>query len=453
MTNFRIIALLLITQVCLGQTNSAIKIYLEDVVTGKNIADAKVTLEGFEIKPITGKYDPNEQYYFFDSIPKGYTTVMAYHKNYNEKGYQNTEKLPGELKLKMSNPYRIKTIGDTLNFYKEDKNKIAIVLNGVFKDDKAVDDYLKTNYPELILIQIMEANMTAFYCLTKKDKKDFKRFNDPIIKRLSEDKSINSVNGLLLKTKINIPKYRIYKEYFYENGKPNYIERYIKYVNYDTLDKPRNIYSRIKHSIAVKNVTPEEPEEYVPQIVTKTPKVNDLHLSYKEKFKKGLLHKDVYMLHQNELDSLYKIAEKRYKETQFYEYESTSNVRTDNRYANSGPFMPTYEFHYIPYAAVSNTIILTGKPKEKPKQDDKVLFSFTYKFVTEEEERKDFYSKYNLLQINREQYYNNKATYYKPKNLIASPFGISDVLEMTENANYEVKLETTNNISDPKTMR
>lgn len=85
----------------------AIKIYLEDAETGKNIDDAKVTLEGFEIPAITGKYDKTGKYYYFTKIPVGYNTIMAYHKKYNEKGFQNIEGLPKELKLRLYDPLNV----------------------------------------------------------------------------------------------------------------------------------------------------------------------------------------------------------------------------------------------------------------------------------------------------------------------------------------------------------
>lgn len=79
----------------------AIKIYLEDAETSKNVCDAKVTLEGFEIPAIVGKYDKKGKFYYFTEIPVGYNTVMAYHKKYNEKGFQDVKGLPKELKLKL----------------------------------------------------------------------------------------------------------------------------------------------------------------------------------------------------------------------------------------------------------------------------------------------------------------------------------------------------------------
>lgn len=86
----------------LGQKKDfAIKIYLEDAYTGKNIKDAKVTLEGFEIPEIVGDYDKKGKFYYFTEIPEGYNTVMAYHKKYNEKGFQDVNLMPNELKLEL----------------------------------------------------------------------------------------------------------------------------------------------------------------------------------------------------------------------------------------------------------------------------------------------------------------------------------------------------------------
>jgi hypothetical protein len=86
----------------LGQKKDvAIKVYLEDAYTGKNIKDAKVTLEGFEIPEIVGDYDKKGKFYYFTEIPEGYNTIMAYHNKYNEKGFQDLNALPNELKLKL----------------------------------------------------------------------------------------------------------------------------------------------------------------------------------------------------------------------------------------------------------------------------------------------------------------------------------------------------------------
>jgi len=88
-----------------GQQNSiALKVYLEDAYTGKNIKDAKVTLEGFGVSDIVSKYNSKEDFYYFDEIPYQYNTIMAYHKNYNEKGFLYVQGSPGIVKLKLHDP-------------------------------------------------------------------------------------------------------------------------------------------------------------------------------------------------------------------------------------------------------------------------------------------------------------------------------------------------------------
>jgi hypothetical protein len=85
----------------------AIQIQLEDAETGKNIDDAKVTLEGYEIPALTAKYDKTGKVYYFTKIPVGYNTIMAYHKKYNEKGFQDVAGLPKELKLRLYDPLNV----------------------------------------------------------------------------------------------------------------------------------------------------------------------------------------------------------------------------------------------------------------------------------------------------------------------------------------------------------
>lgn len=124
---FSCFSILFLSFVLNGQSTDtiAIKIYLEDAETSKNICDAKVTLEGFEIPAIVGKYDKKGKFYYFIEIPAGYNTVMAYHKKYNEKGFQDTEGLPKELKLQlfdsMNVPYRFES-----NPYKDSMQRIYI---------------------------------------------------------------------------------------------------------------------------------------------------------------------------------------------------------------------------------------------------------------------------------------------------------------------------------------
>lgn len=83
-----------------GQTDG-LRIYVSDIENGKNITDAKVTLEGFELPEIKAIYNTEGHYYYIDKLPEGYNTVMAYHKGYNEKGYQKTEGLSTEVNLRL----------------------------------------------------------------------------------------------------------------------------------------------------------------------------------------------------------------------------------------------------------------------------------------------------------------------------------------------------------------
>lgn len=83
----------------------AIKIYVSDAETGKNISNAKVCLEGFAIPAINLQYSKKAKYYYANKIPANYNTVMVYHKKYNEKGFQNVNGLPKELTFKLHEPY------------------------------------------------------------------------------------------------------------------------------------------------------------------------------------------------------------------------------------------------------------------------------------------------------------------------------------------------------------
>ncbi|WP_281233887.1 hypothetical protein [Flavobacterium gelatinilyticum] len=157
-----------------------IKIYLEDAETGKNIDDAKVTLEGFEIPPIIGLYNKKGKFYYFDKIPAGYNTIMAYHKKYNEKGYQNLEALPEKLKLRLYDPNYVS--------YSFEKPK----LKNFQKDYSKVSSYIKT----LQRKEIENRNFKYLYnedpfhiaIITKYSYKDF--FSNESIKNLLDKLSL-----------------------------------------------------------------------------------------------------------------------------------------------------------------------------------------------------------------------------------------------------------------------
>ena len=115
----------------------AIKIYVADAENSKNISNAKVCLEGFEIPAIKAQYNKKEKYYYFTEIPKNYNTVMVYHKKYNEKGFQDMNGLPKELKFKLHEPlqnyydFDYETSNEQpnkkfYNYYVEDPFKIVI---------------------------------------------------------------------------------------------------------------------------------------------------------------------------------------------------------------------------------------------------------------------------------------------------------------------------------------
>lgn len=117
--------------------NPAIKIYVADAENSKNISNAKVCLEGFEIPAIKAQYNKKEKYYYFTEIPKNYNTVMVYHKKYNEKGFQDMNGLPKELKFKLHEPlqnyydFDYETSNEQpnkkfYNYYVEDLFKIVI---------------------------------------------------------------------------------------------------------------------------------------------------------------------------------------------------------------------------------------------------------------------------------------------------------------------------------------
>ncbi len=239
---------LLLVSVCVLAQNKeaiAIKIYLEGAETGKNISDAKVTLEGFEIPEIVGKYDKKGKYYYFTEIPVGYNTVMAYHKKYNEKGFQDVDGLPKEVKLKLYDPLNVsysfekpvlsrnnccnngkkvnyaimpKYLKEVINsqrkilkpsfryIYREDPNNIAIIMKPNANKDsirKVLDClFLKEiNYNEYgsqkFVIDhekgclsdgsyVLNPSNAEVLILKKKDDTKFKRFNSKEIKKLRE---------------------------------------------------------------------------------------------------------------------------------------------------------------------------------------------------------------------------------------------------------------------------
>lgn len=221
-----------------------LKVYLTDAENGRNVKDARVTLEGFEIPAIDGKYDKKCKCYYFDTVPEGYNTVMSYHKDYNEKGYQDVEGLPAEIKLKLYDPlnvsYEIGIFPDSVydfnrrknvgtkyfrDIYVEDPYKVAIIifhddcerivdavdklslkynlkietLNPYFKFNNSSDSKFDCNavknytwFPVLTgkrsKFEKPEAHELPTIFIRKKDGSPFKRFNDSTLTILRENK-------------------------------------------------------------------------------------------------------------------------------------------------------------------------------------------------------------------------------------------------------------------------
>ncbi|WP_300675357.1 hypothetical protein [Soonwooa sp.] len=140
----------------------AIKIFVSDAETGKNIPNAKVCLEGFEIPAIIMQYNKKEKYYYVNEIPANYNTVMVYHKKYNEKGFQDGNALPKELKIKLHEPlqnYYDFVFFESINlnkprysYYVEDPYKIVIrpKINISYNDFRNyIYQYIKNNNLEI----------------------------------------------------------------------------------------------------------------------------------------------------------------------------------------------------------------------------------------------------------------------------------------------------------------
>ncbi|KIX22062.1 hypothetical protein SY27_05175 [Flavobacterium sp. 316] len=418
--------------IVLGQKSDiAVKVYLEDACTEKNVKDAKVTLEGFEIPKIEGKYDRKGKFYYFTEIPEGYNTIMVYHEKYNEKGFQSFDMLPKELKFSLRSPYRVKATNDEFNLYKEDQNKIVIAFNDTLYNSKIecndlVDDklcfaknYFKNYYPELnlkgMLNSITNLGIVYFY-LEKKDKSNFKRFNDPIIKHLESDKNVLMLFGLLLKTKVVSTKDKIEKEYFYSNGEPNYIPKYIKYINYDTLFKPKKNHEMSLNKIIYKDGSFSSENSKRDEVVKR--QYSNLNLSYQEKLDRKLLNNSTYKFNKFELDSLYKLEEKRLKKTNIYDYNIINDTIISNFELESSQNLRE-ELKTIPYILVSNSLF---NPNIKLVFDSKgEKFKVDFKYSNNEKN-----IDYDKIII-EETKVNNKFI-YRFKNY-PSPYGVMDLIE------------------------
>lgn len=175
----------------LGQEKDfAIKIYLKDAYTGKNVKDAKVTLEGFEIPEIVGNYDKKGKFYYFSEIPTGYNTVMTYHKDYNEKGFYDLKVQPQIINLKLyytdnvSYSFEKPALTDAKRDYNNPDARLRKLWKALEKHDTIRDSdfrYLYTEDPYHIAI------------ISKYNSKDF--FNDRSIADVLEKFSLVAANS------------------------------------------------------------------------------------------------------------------------------------------------------------------------------------------------------------------------------------------------------------------
>ena len=268
-----------------------IKIYLKDAETGKNVSNAKVCLEGFEIPSIKMQYNKKGKYYYANEIPVNYNTVMVYHKKYNEKGFQDIKGLPKELNFQLHQPLQnyydfIDKQGLNFNssfphnYYVEDPFKIVIrssnqvsftefkkklftflEKNNIevepidpflefhqrensnkvsdpeskYSDDKGVSPniygYDQEDDCRKNVMNTPKINTSVLF-FRKMNKKRFKRFNDPIIQKLEENKEFithtvlyNKFNMLDNLTSSKISNSNPYKERDLANNKFNSINK------------------------------------------------------------------------------------------------------------------------------------------------------------------------------------------------------------------------------------
>ncbi|MHC0445863.1 hypothetical protein ACWA1F_10650 [Flavobacterium sp. 3-218] len=371
-----------------------IKIYLEDAETGKNIDDAKVTLEGFEIPPITGLYDKKGKFYYFDKIPAGYNTIMAYHKKYNEKGYQNLERLPKELNLKLYSPYRLKIPGDSTNFYKEDDFRIYILFSDTIVnalktcsdfDSKSLcfaKEYIAKFHKSLIVKDELYFGPMGLSTIIveKKDKKKFKRFNDPLIKEINADKNILAIYAILMLTKDEK------KTYFDLDGMPLYIPNYIKYSQCDIQNFPSYIYS-----------------------------------DFKEKLKNGLIKNNIYRRNKKEMENLSNSEQIRINKGELLNNFKNSDTMFVNCKKTRGiTSMPNDQNYLKQYIATSDIlrnelISITYKNHE-----------FCYQINYDNEDNHNYKKEDFLIESKKT---NKGIEIYKLKNNIASPSGTMDLIE------------------------
>ncbi|MCV9928125.1 hypothetical protein OIU83_10700 [Flavobacterium sp. LS1R49] len=405
------------------KTTHAIKIYVEDAETGKNIDDAKVTLEGFEIPAITAKYDTKNRYYYFNEIPSGYNTVMSYHKKYNEKGFQNVAGLPEELKLQLHTPFRVKIPSDSNHFYKEDDYRIYILFNDTILntlktcpdfDSKSLclaKEYIMKFHKNLIVKDELSFGTWGLNTIVvkKKNKKKFKRFNDLEIKKIATDKNILAVYAILMLTKDEK------KTYFDQDGTPKYIPKYIKYIHCDTLT---NNY-KSNPSLAIETIKASE----VSQQGKRNNSSSNIYSDFKEKLKNGLIKNNVYERNKKEIDVLSNSDQIRISNGELLDnFNNSDTIVVSCQKLKTITSIPTDPNYLKQYIATSD-ILSYNEINNLSYKNDKFYYQINYDLNDILE-----YKKEKFL-IDLKETTNNEIQIYKLNNNIASPLGTMDLIE------------------------
>jgi hypothetical protein len=441
----------------INKNKDTLKVYLKDAETDKNIADAKVTLEGFEIPEIKGKYHKQGKYYYFTEIPQGYNTIMTYHKKYNEKGFQDTKGLPKELNLKLFTPYRVKLSGDSINCYKEDNTRLIMYMYDslrVFYKDRYYADslkicgYFKIKYPELRIKKIVgyydNINNIIEIEIHKKNKKAFKRFNDPIIYSLEKNYDVLLICGVYLHTVVKT--YHGIKTFLNKDGTPNYLNKYIKT---NLLGKTPEEYIKLVNEENEGRLNMNKLKYGYPKLKIEKPKIikkpkqnyNNMHLSFEEQHKKGLIKNGVYTLNKKELDSLYKLERKKYKKGKPYVFKQEQYNDTLFLPNLNSIGMLTAEDININYSLQPNRLRLYYDTRYFNNGTEEIVtnlnLGFNYKILTTYyngnfyQQNKHYFGK-KIIDIIKKK----KSIFYKLSNNNASPLGISDMIyHLRENGN------------------
>lgn len=148
MKHLSILCFALLSFCCSAQekTTHAIKIYVEDAETGKNIDDAKVTLEGFEIPAIVAKYDTKNRYYYFKNNDRNnYTIIYVDHKN-KEPQVIKIKKNPAQINLKLFRKgTTVETETEYIKIWKKDsidnRQREDSVINTIHKRVSTLDHH------------------------------------------------------------------------------------------------------------------------------------------------------------------------------------------------------------------------------------------------------------------------------------------------------------------------